>query len=131
MPTTALAFLVGAVAICGLPPLNGFVSEWLIYVGAFRGGASSRRRRGRLAALAVLAALALIGGLAAACFVKAFGVVFLGEPRSRRGRARTSGAGAMLRRWLPRRVLCVAIGLLARAAVAAARRAAAGAARRG
>ncbi|NJC88551.1 MAG: hydrogenase [Desulfuromonas sp.] len=79
-PWTAVCFLAGAVAICGLPPFNGFVSEWLIYLAAF--GAS--RGEGLNLRLAVLAApaLALIGGLAVACFVKVFGVTFLGAPRS-------------------------------------------------
>jgi hydrogenase-4 component B len=77
MPRTALLFVVGAVAICGLPPLNGFVSELFIYLGLFRtlDGSSG-------AALAA-PALALVGALAVACFVKAFGAVFLGVPRSR------------------------------------------------
>jgi len=81
MPWTGTLFLVGAAAICGLPPLNGFASEFLVFLGAYRGvlhpasGVAGP-------ALAVLAGLALIGGLAAACFAKVFGVVFLGEPRS-------------------------------------------------
>jgi len=80
MPWTGVAFLVGAVAICGLPPLNGFASEFLVYAGAF-GGAGSPTNAVSIPALAALVGLALIGGLAAACFAKAFGVVFLGEPR--------------------------------------------------
>jgi len=81
MPWTAAAFLVGAVAISGLPPLNGFLSEFLIFFGAFKGGISTS---GPVAVplLVVVAGLALIGGLAVACFTKAFGIVFLGEPRS-------------------------------------------------
>ena len=79
MPWTALCFLVGAVAICGLPPLNGFVSEFLIYLGLFgtlgeRGGTDVRRRGLRRPGLA------LIGALAVACFVKVYGAVFLGRP---------------------------------------------------
>ncbi len=81
MPWTAATFLVGAVAISGLPPLNGFVSEFLIYVGAFK-GAALIGNGSAVALLAVIAGLALIGGLATACFTKAFGIVFLGEPRS-------------------------------------------------
>lgn len=85
LPWTATVFLVGAVAICGLPPLNGFVSEWLIYVGLFRtlgigGGAAIPG-----AAFAV-PALAMIGALAVACFVRAFGTIFLGSPRTDLGR---------------------------------------------
>lgn len=81
MPHTALLFLIGALAICGLPPLNGFVSEWLIYLGAFHAGQAGGDGP-VLALLAVIPALALIGGLAMACFVKAYGIVFLGEGRS-------------------------------------------------
>lgn len=78
MPWTSGAFLVGSWAICGLPPLNGFVSEWFIYLGSFRAMALSRWPW----SVGVLTALALIGALALACFAKAFGAVFLGTPRS-------------------------------------------------
>lgn len=81
MPWTGVTFLIGSVAICGLPPLNGFVSEFFIYLGAF-GGMVSLGGEGAFLLVGVIGALALIGGLAAACFAKAFGVVFLGEPRS-------------------------------------------------
>jgi NADH:ubiquinone oxidoreductase subunit 5 (subunit L)/multisubunit Na+/H+ antiporter MnhA subunit len=110
MPTTATTFLVGSVAICGLPPLNGFVSEWLIYIGAFRGGAAFPTGWA-VWALLVVPALALIGGLAAACFVKAFGVVFLGRPRTEAAsKARESGE-AMRLPMLFGALLCIAIGL--------------------
>ena len=83
MPWTAAMFLTGSVAICGLPPLNGFVSEFLIYVGAFAGiGLPGISVWGA----ATIAGLAMIGGLAAACFTKAFGIVFLGEPRNDQAR---------------------------------------------
>ncbi|HEX9078664.1 MAG TPA: proton-conducting transporter membrane subunit, partial [Desulfuromonadaceae bacterium] len=80
-PWTAFFFLVGAVAICGLPPLNGFVSEFLIYLGLFNG---VRVAGGTAVSFLALAApsLALIGGLAVACFVKVYGAVFLGLPRT-------------------------------------------------
>lgn len=77
---TGLFFLGGAVAISGLPPFNGFVSEWLIYLGAFQ--ANGLPGSVFFPALLTAPALALIGGLALACFVKVFGVSFLGEPRS-------------------------------------------------
>ncbi len=81
MPWTAAAFAVGSAAIAGLPPLNGFVSEFLIFRGALDGvllpGAAPA-----VPSVVTIAALALIGGLAAACFAKVFGLVFLGEPRS-------------------------------------------------
>lgn len=78
MPWTGYSFLVGALAISGLPPLNGFASELLIYAGAFRGLLHPSHA---LLPLAALVGLALIGGLATACFTKAFGIVFLGEAR--------------------------------------------------
>ena len=68
-------------AICGLPPLNGFVSEFLIYLGLF--GTLGEKEGPSLAGAALAApALALIGALAVACFVKVYGTVFLGTPRS-------------------------------------------------
>jgi hydrogenase-4 component B len=81
MPWTAVSFIIGAVAICGLPPLNGFVSEFLIYLGFFTGTISGSGAAAIGTAIAA-PALALIGGLAVACFVKVVGVVFLGSPRS-------------------------------------------------
>ena len=110
MPWTGWLFLVGAAAICGLPPLNGFASEFLVFLGAYRGvlhpaaGVAGP-------ALAVLAGLALIGGLAAACFAKVFGVVFLGEPRSGHAADARDPGPAML---LPMGALaagCVLVGL--------------------
>jgi NADH:ubiquinone oxidoreductase subunit 5 (subunit L)/multisubunit Na+/H+ antiporter MnhA subunit len=83
MPWTAVTFLIGAAAISGLPPLNGFVSEFLIFLGAFRGSITTGVTIA-VPLLALIAGLALIGGLAVACFTKAFGIVFLGEPRSDR-----------------------------------------------
>ena len=111
MPWTGLAFLTGAVAISGLPPLNGFVSEFLIYLGAF-GGLSSLETSAAVPALAVIAALALIGGLATACFTKAFGVVFLGTSRGDHG-ARAHEPGLAMQ--LPMQFLaagCVLMSLL-------------------
>jgi hydrogenase-4 component B len=110
MPVTALAFLAGSVAICGLPPMNGFVSEWLVYLAAFDGG-SSLPIRGAVTALAVLPVLALVGGLAVACFVKVFGVVFLGEPRSACVETAHEAPLAMRLAMLLGALLCLVIGL--------------------
>lgn len=83
MPYTGTAFLVGSVAICGLPPLNGFVSEFMIYAGSFEGIVTKGVSVGMAAGgIITVASLALIGGLALACFTKVFGIIFLGEPRS-------------------------------------------------
>jgi formate hydrogenlyase subunit 3/multisubunit Na+/H+ antiporter MnhD subunit len=81
IPWVAAAFLVGAVAIVGVPPLNGFVGEFLIYSGAFD-GSLALNGLAALPALGVIGALALVGGLAAAAFTKIYGVVFLGSPRT-------------------------------------------------
>jgi hydrogenase-4 component B len=81
MPATALYFLIGAVAISGLPPLNGFVSEWLTYQ-ALLAGFGATPALTRLAFPVAGAFLALTAALAAACFVKAFGITFLALPRS-------------------------------------------------
>jgi NADH:ubiquinone oxidoreductase subunit 5 (subunit L)/multisubunit Na+/H+ antiporter MnhA subunit len=81
MPRTGLAMVIGAVAIAGLPPLNGFVSEWLLYLGLM-GGNLSRDGSLGIAALLGTGVLACIGGLAALCFVRLVGIVLLGEPRS-------------------------------------------------
>jgi hydrogenase-4 component B len=81
MPWTGITFLVGSIAICGLPPLNGFISEFLIYIGAFHISQSFHSRMA-VASLITVGGLSLIGGLALACFTKAFGIVFLGEPRT-------------------------------------------------
>lgn len=82
MPITAFLFLVGSVAISALPPFNGFVSEWLTFQTALQ---ASALQNGLLRTMLPIAAalLALTGALAAACFVKAFGIAFLGQPRTR------------------------------------------------
>lgn len=116
MPVTAATFLVAAVAISGLPPLNGFVSEWLVLVGAFRGGSAFGGGAG-VAALAVVPALALIGGLAVACFVKVYGVAFLGAPRSEASERAHEAGAAMRAAMIAGAVLCVAVGVLPAVAV--------------
>ncbi len=81
MPHTAFFFLIGAVAISALPPLNGFVSEWLTYQALLQGFGTTQSLMRLLFPLSG-AMLALTGALAAACFVKAFGITFLAQPRS-------------------------------------------------
>jgi hydrogenase-4 component B len=81
MRWTALFFFVGAAAISALPPLNGFVSEWLTYQALLQGFGTTPSLIRLMFPLGG-AMLALTGALAAACFVKAFGITFLGQPRS-------------------------------------------------
>lgn len=81
MPRTALFFLLGAIAISGLPPFNGFISEFLIYSGMFK----SLHSAGLFTDVVLLfsfSGLAIIGGLAIFCFTKVFSIIFLGTARS-------------------------------------------------
>ena len=123
MPWTAGLFLVGAAAISGLPPLNGFVSEWFVALGAVR---TLDLTPHDPASFAVLLApvLAFVGALAAACFVKVQGTVFLGNARTAEaGRAHESPRTMLI----PMAVLaaaCVAIGALPALVVAPLARAA-------
>ncbi len=79
MPWTALSFLVGGVAISALPPLNGFISEFVIYSGLFSVGALPVAAKVALSVAAAL--LAFVGAVSALSITRAFGVVFLGAPR--------------------------------------------------
>lgn len=81
MPKSAVLFLIGSVAICGLPPFNGFVSEFLVYLGMFK-GLSIHNFFSVIMLLFAIAALALVGTMAVLCFTKAFSIIFLGMPRS-------------------------------------------------
>jgi hydrogenase-4 component B len=109
MPWTAGLFSLGAVAIAGLPPLNGFVSEWLVYLGLF--DAVSAHGAASFSAILSAILLAITGALALACFIKVCGIVFLGLPRSDLAE-NVHECGWRMR--LPMIVLgaaCVAIGL--------------------
>ena len=81
MPWTALFFLIGAAAISALPPLNGFASEWLVFQSLL-GGVNIPVPEVAVVMPVAVGLLALTSGLAAACFVKAFGITFLALPRS-------------------------------------------------
>jgi hydrogenase-4 component B len=110
MPWTAACFLVGSVAIAGLPPLNGFVSEWLTFQALLQ-NLSVPRPAVNLAFALALAGLALTAGLAAACFVKAFGISFLALPRSEAA-ARAHEVPVAMRAGMSALALaCVALGV--------------------
>ncbi len=83
LPSSAVVSLVGTLGIAALPPLNGFVSEWLVFQGLFQGFRIPSHLVGILIVVAG-AAMALTGGLAINAFIRAFGIPFLGMPRSRR-----------------------------------------------
>jgi hydrogenase-4 component B len=109
MPWTAGLFALGAVAISGLPPLNGFVSEWLVFLGLF--DATLSRGPAAWAAMPAAILLGITGALALACFVKVCGVVFLGAPRSNEACHAHECGPSMRRAMLVLAGLCVAIGL--------------------
>lgn len=111
MPWTGTMFFGGAVAICGLPPLNGFMGEFLLYAGAIKGILGSGGAA--VAGVISVVSLALIGGLAVVCFTKAFGIVFLGEPRSEVSKETTEVDWSMRVPMLTLAVLCLVVGLSA------------------
>src|SRR5258707_1360947 len=110
MPQTALFFLVGAVAISALPPLNGFVSEWLTYQALLQGFGTTESLTRLIFPLSG-AMLALTGALAAACFVKAFGITFLAQPRSDHAAQAHEAAPSMRLGMGLLAAACVALGL--------------------
>jgi hydrogenase-4 component B len=111
MPLTSFAFLVGCVAISALPPLNGFVSEWLTFQAILISPALPQWAL-KLAIPAVGALLALSAALAAACFVKAFGITFLGRARSRAAETATEVDRFSLAAMFAFAGLCVLAGIL-------------------
>jgi hydrogenase-4 component B len=82
MPVTAMFFLIGAMAIGGLPPFNGFVSEYMIYFGLFNGLSNITGISQITLMVLTIAGLAVVGGISLLTFTKAFGVIFLGNPRT-------------------------------------------------
>jgi formate hydrogenlyase subunit 3/multisubunit Na+/H+ antiporter MnhD subunit len=117
LPWTGATFFVGSAAISGLPPLNGFVSEFLIYSGALAGIGLSSDRGLAAAMLVTIGGLALTGGLAAACFAKAFGIVFLGLPRSEAAIVEHEPGRWMRWPMVSLALACVTIGLVPFAAL--------------
>jgi len=110
MPKTAFFFLIGAVAISALPPLNGFVSEWLTYQSLLQGFGTTASLVRLMFPLSG-AMLALTGALAAACFVKAFGITFLAQPRSDEAKHAHEAPSSMLTGMGLLTVACVFLGL--------------------
>ena len=111
LPWTAFFFILGAVAISGLPPLNGFVSEWLTYQSLLRGFGATEIAV-RLIFPIGGALLALTGALAAACFVKAVGITFLALPRSQHAEKAHEAPRSMLFGMATLGIACLVLGLL-------------------
>ena len=116
MKWTGTAFLVGSAAIVGLPPLNGFISEFLLFTSGFVAVVHPLAPIAT-AGLILIVAMGLVSGLATACFAKAFGIVFLGSPRS----AEAAGAHEVPRPMVAAMaflaLLCALIGIAAPAVV--------------
>ena len=108
MPRTALLFLVGSIAICGIPPLNGFVSEFLLYLGFF-----SQLQATSMTYIVLLAPLlALVGGLAVIAFTKLYSSVFLGVQRKSLATHPHEAGVTMLLPMTVFALLCLVIGLV-------------------
>ncbi len=111
MPQTAFVFLVGCAAISALPPLNGFVSEWLTFQAILLSPQLPSWGL-KLLVPAVGALLALSAALAAACFVKAYGVTFLGRPRTDAARAAAETDHFSLAAMMLLAAFCLLVGVL-------------------
>ncbi len=109
MPVTGGTFLIGSISISGLPPFNGFISEVLIYYGAFQG--LSLHGASFLLSTLTIISLAVIGGLAAGCFTKTVGVVFLGEPRTQSAANASEAGSLMIVSQLILAALCLLLGI--------------------
>jgi hydrogenase-4 component B len=116
MPRTFALFLVGAIAICGAPPLNGFSSELLLYLGLLRAVTGNSAESWAWAGFAV-PALAMIGALAVAGFVKVAGIAFSGTPRSPSSSSAHDPDAAMLAPMLALAAGCIGLGILPSAAL--------------
>ena len=110
MPWTGSTFLIGSAAISGLPPFAGFISEFLIYYGAFQGVRLSRFPF--ILSICAVISLAVIGGLAAAAFTKATGLTFLGEPRTDKAVRTREAGGSMILVMVLLAAACLMIGVL-------------------
>ncbi len=110
MPWTAGLFMLGAIAICGLPPLNGFISELLVYLGLLR-PAAGHGSGSWVAVASGAVVLAMVGALAVACFVKVLGGVFLGSGRSTAATEASEAPLSMRGAMAVLAGLCVAIGV--------------------
>ena len=119
MPATAIVFLIGSASISGLPPLNGFASEWLTFQALLGLGRALGASVGALVPLVAGGTLALTAALAVACFVKAFGISFLAMPRSPEAASAREIGRLELGAMASLAAACVVLGLAAPPIVAA------------
>jgi len=111
LPRTAVLFLIGSAAISALPPFNGFVSEWLTFQ-AILNSPDLPQWALKFGVPLIGAALALAAALAAACFVRAYGITFLGRPRSDAAAKAHEVEGSMTAAMSILAILCVTLGLV-------------------
>lgn len=116
LPVSGRAFLAGSVSICGLPPFNGFIGEFLIYLAAFQCLEVTHHFNLLLAILAIVA-LAVIGSLSVFCFTKLVGVVYLGEPRSAAAAKAREGGLPMILPMVVLAAVCLMIGIFPQRAI--------------
>ncbi len=118
MKWTSMAFLIGAMSICALPPLNGFASKWLVYQGIFQFVVcDGRNPLTRAVALGAIGLLSMVGALSIASFSKAFGLGFLGRARSRAAELAVEPSPGTVFAQLSLVAPCVVLGLMAPYAV--------------
>lgn len=110
MPQTAFCFLIGCISIAALPPLNGFVSEWLTFQTSLQAGVLHSTIMRSVIPIAA-ATLALTGALAAACFAKVYGVAFLGKSRTRHVRHAKESSFGMRSAMMMLTGLCLLVGV--------------------
>ncbi|WP_094752607.1 hydrogenase 4 subunit B [Psychromonas sp. CD1] len=110
MPYTAIAFLIGTMAISALPPLNGFVSEWFIYQSLLTMGRQGDLMMS-LGSIVAVVMLALTGALACMCFVKVYGVCFSGAPKSKASSNATEAPIAMVIGTSLLALMCIVLGI--------------------
>lgn len=111
MPQTAAFFLIGSMAISALPPFNGFFSEWMTFQALFQ-GIIQLSVAGRSIFIVAAGALALTGGLALACFVKAFASTFLARPRSAEAAHAKESAPSLLFGMGALSAICLLLGIV-------------------
>jgi len=111
MPYTAVFCLVSSLAIAALPPLNGFISEWLTFQGLLFLPQALAGITGKAFSALLMALLGLTGALAAACFVTVFGITFLAKPRSKQAKEAVEASPVMLVAMGMLATLCMALGL--------------------
>ena len=111
MPITGAAILIGCCSIAGLPLFNGFVGEWLLF-RSFLAGSNLSSAQAQVVLPLLVGVLALIGGLSLVCFVKAYGVVFLGRPRTEQAENAREVPLSMRGALIALAAVCLGVGLL-------------------